>query len=243
MRRRVVTLASTLLATAVALAPLSAEAQQVIVRRGGTTVQQPPRTTRATPRTTRTPPRTPPRTTTVVTSRPARAVAVQPRRSSYEPSRSLTLSVGALRYEPQGDDNHPMAALRADWRLRRWLYSEFGASYALASLEPAGGDPAADEVNSSLVTATVGLRAELPWPYVRPYVGAAVGLFARFDGETDTSEGDDFVRPTFAVPVGVRIPLTSTLSLRGEARFRFDEHRDGASVPNVEQTVGLSFRF
>ena len=246
MRRRVVTLASTLLATAVALAPLTAEAQQVIVRRGGTTVQQPPRTTRATPRTTRTPPRTPrtpPRTTTVVTSRPARAVAVQPRRSSYEPSRSLTLSVGALRYEPQGDDNHPMAALRDDWRLRRWLYSEFGASYALASLEPANGDPAADEVNSSLATATVGLRAELPWPYVRPYVGAAAGLFARFDGETDTSESDDFVRPTFAVPVGVRIPLTPTLSLRGEARFRFDEHRDGASVANVEQTVGLSFRF
>jgi len=239
MRRRVVTLASTLLATAVALAPLTAEAQQVIVRRGGTTVRQPPRTTRAAPRA----PRTPPRTTTVVTSRPARAVVVQQRRSSYEPSRSLTLSVGALRYEPQGDDNHPMAALRADWRLRRWLYSELGASYALASLDAPNGDPAADEVNSSLVTATVGLRAELPWPYVRPYVGAAAGLFARFDGESDTSEGDDFVRPTFAVPVGVRIPLTNMLSLRAEARFRFDEHRDGASVPNVEQTVGVSFRF
>ena len=250
MRRRVVTLASTLLATVVALVPLSAEAQRVIVRRGGTVVrEQPPRpTTRATPRTTtRTPPRTttrtPPRTTTVVTSRPARAVATQPRRTSAEPSRSLTISVGALRYDPQGDDNHPMAALRADWRLRSWLYSEFGASYSLASLEPLVADPAADDVNSSLATATIGLRAELPWPYVRPYVGAAAGLFARFDGETDTSEGDDFVRPTFAVPVGVRIPLTSMLSIRGEARFRFDEHRGGASVRNVEQTVGLSFGF
>ena len=241
MRRRVVTLASTILATAVALAPLTAEAQRVIVRRGGTTVQQPPRTTtRATPR----PARTPPRTTTVVTSRPARVVAVQPRRSSSEPSRSLTLSVGALRYEPQGDDNHPMAALRADWRLRRWLFSELGVSYALADLAmPATATAPAEDVNSSLATATVGLRAELPWPYLRPYVGAAAGLFARFDGETDDRESDSFVRPTVAFPVGIRIPFSPQLALRAEARFRFDEHRDGRSVPNVEQTVGISLRF
>jgi hypothetical protein len=230
MRRRVVTLACTVIAAAVAFLPPAADAQRVVVRRGST------------------PPRTPPRTTVRTPARapaPAqRAHVVVQRRGELVPSRTLTLSVGALRYEPDGDDNHPMAALRADWRLRRWLYSEFGVSYALASLEVAGpDDPPEDDVNSSLATATVGLRAELPWPYVRPYVGAAAGLFARFDGETDTRESDSFVRPTVAFPLGVRIPFSPQLALRAEARFRFDEHRDGRSVPNVEQTVGLSFRF
>ena len=226
MHRRVVTLACTVLAAAVALAPSTADAQRVIVRRGGT----PPRTTARTPA----PPPTPAQ----------RARVVQQRRAELVPGRTLTLSVGALRYEPDGDDNHPMAALRADWRLRRWLFSELGVSYALADLSmPATATLPAEDVNSSLATATVGLRAELPWPYLRPYVGAAAGLFARFDGETDNRESDSFVRPTVAFPVGVRIPFSPQLALRAEARFRFDEHRDGASVPNVEQTVGLSFRF
>ena len=228
MHRRVVTLACTILAAAaaVAVAPPAADAQRVIVRRGAT----PPRTTARTPA---------PRPT------PApRARVVQQRRAELVPGRTLTLSVGALRYEPDGDDNHPMAALRADWRLRRWLFSELGVSYALADLSmPATATLPAEDVNSSLATATVGLRAELPWPYLRPYVGAAAGLFARFDGETDDRESDSFVRPTVAFPVGVRIPFSPQLALRAEARFRFDEHRDGASVPNVEQTVGLSFRF
>jgi len=226
MHRRVVTLACTVLAAAVAFAPPTADAQRVIVRRGGT----PPRTTARTPARAPTPAQ--------------RARVVQQRRGELVPGRTLTLSVGALRYEPDGDDNHPMAALRADWRLRRWLFSELGASYALADLTmPATATAPAEDVNSSLATATVGLRAELPWPYLRPYVGAAAGLFARFDGETDDRESDSFVRPTVAFPVGIRIPFSPQLALRAEARFRFDEHRDGASVPNVEQTVGLSFRF
>ena len=230
MRRRVVILAGPILAAAVAvLVPHTADAQRVVVRRGGTA--QPPRTTARTPA--RAPARTPTR----------RVEVVQVRRAQQAPSHQLTLSVGALRYEPDGDDNHPMAALRVDWRLRRWLFSELGASYALADLDPTPADPADEDVNSSLATATLGLRAEAPWPYVRPYVGAAAGLFARFDGETDTRDGDSFVRPTVAFPVGVRLPLTSQLGVRVEARFRFDEHLDGRSVSNVEQTVGVSFRF
>ncbi len=166
-------------------------------------------------------------------------------------SRQLTLAVGVLRYRPDGDDNHPMAALRADWRLRSWLRSELGASYAMAELDiPTEDGAVREDVSSHLLTATVGLLAEAPFPYFRPYVGAAAGLFARFDGESDDedaaggdAEGDSFVRPTMAFPVGVRIPITPRLGLRAEARFRFDEHRDGRSATNVEQTVGLSFGF
>ena len=163
---------------------------------------------------------------------------VQPRRSSYRPvaSRQLSLSVGALRYDRADDDNFPMAALRVDWRLQHWLRSEIGLSYALADIAVPGAPAGDDEINSSLLAATVGLQAELPLPYIRPYVGAAAGLFARLDEKG----GDRFVRPTMAFPVGVRIPFSSRLGLRAEARFRFDEHEDGRSAQDVEQTVGVS---
>jgi hypothetical protein len=144
--------------------------------------------------------------------------------------------VGALSYDRADDDNFPMAALRVDWRLRHWLRSEVGIAYALADIPRPGATAADDDINSSLLAATVGLQAELPVPYVRPYVGASAGLFGRFDEEG----GDRFVRPTMAFPVGVRIPFSSRLGLRAEARFRFDEHEDGRSSPDVEQTVGVS---
>ncbi len=230
MHRRLVLTAVTVLVGTSVLAPAAADAQRVVVRKGSTT------TTRTTQ-----PPRrsSPPRRVTT------RVVSTQPRRWEPMASRQLTLSVGALRYAPDGDDNHPMAALRADWRLRRWLRSEFGVSYALASLDVpvVPGAVEEEEINASLATATVGLLAEAPIPYVRPYVGVAAGLFARFEEDGEAYEGESFVRPTMAIPVGVRIAVSPRLGIRAEARFRFDEHRDGRSRGNVEQTVGLSFGF
>lgn len=218
MRRRFVLaiVTAALAATTLAATPDAAEAQRVVVRRG-----PPPR-------------------------QPVRSVVVRRDRDRFDrmPSRSLTLSVGALRLRDAADENHPMAALRAEWRLRSWLRSELGVSYALANLDVTPeGAAAPEEIDASLLTATVGLNAELPIPIVRPYVGAAVGLGARFDGDGETYEGDTFVRPMFAFPVGVRIPISPRLGLRAEARFRFDEQTDGRSMTNVEQTVGVSFGF
>lgn len=215
MPRRLVlaSIAAALAAATLAATPTAAEAQRVVVRRG-----QPP----------------------------ARTVVVRRGhdRDDRMASRSLTLAVGALRYRDGTDENHPMAALRAEWRLRSWLRSELGVSYALANLDvtPAGS-AVSEEIDASLATATVGLNAELPIPFVRPYVGAAVGLGARFDGDGDTVEGDSFVRPIVAFPVGVRLPISPRLGLRAEARFRFDEQPDGRSLTNVEQTIGVSFGF
>ena len=217
MRRRFVlaTVTAALAAATFAATPDAAEAQRVVVRRG-----QP--------------------------REPVRTVVVHRERSRWSsgPSRSLTLAVGALRYRDAADENHPMAALRAEWRLRSWLRSELGVSYALANLDvtPAGS-ATTEEIDASLLAATVGLNAELPIPFVRPYVGAALGLGARFDGDGETYEGDSFVRPIVAFPVGVRVPLSPRLALRAEARFRFDEQQDGRSMTNVEQTVGVSFGF
>lgn len=152
--------------------------------------------------------------------------------------RQMTLSVGVFRYDFADDDNYPMAALRSDWRLRNWLRSELSVAYAYADIDDAAL-PEADDANSHLLAATVGLNAELPWPVVRPYAGLAVGLFSRLnDGDED-----DFVRPTMAVPVGVRIPFSRRLALRGEVRWRFDQHPGGESAVNREHTVGLSFGY
>jgi len=153
------------------------------------------------------------------------------------PDRDITLAVGALDYDRGTDDLAPMASLRAEWGLRRWVRSELAFTYALADVPRP--DLGVDETSrSQLAGASLGLKAELPARYVRPYVGVAAGLFGRFDGD----DGEEFVRPSLSVPAGIRIGLGSA-SLRLEARWRFDEHKDGISVPSREFTAGLGFRY
>ena len=151
-------------------------------------------------------------------------------------SRQVTLGVGVLQYDLAGRETIPLATLRGDWRLSRLWRGELGLSYGFGDLPPAPGTGVvgADPVNAHVLAPTLGLIAELPTPYVRPYAGAAAGVFARFD------DGDDFVRPTLAFPVGVRLVLSPRVSLRGEARFRFDQQPTGVSAPNRELTAGLS---
>lgn len=152
------------------------------------------------------------------------------------PRRQLALMVGALRYDLEGRETVPMAALRGDWRLGSVVRSELGLAYGFGDVPRLPESSAAGPIGSHLLATTLGLTAELPTPWVRPYVGAAAGLFGRFD----ESGGRDFVRPTFAVPVGLRAQLGNRLALRGETRFRFDQHPSGASATNTEFTAGLS---
>jgi hypothetical protein len=150
--------------------------------------------------------------------------------------RQLTLGVGVLQYDLGGSETIPLAALRGDWRLSRLWRGELGVSYGFGDLPRAPGTVGAPGlVGAHVLAPTLGLTAELPTPYLRPYAGAAAGLFARFD-----DGGGDFVRPTFAFPVGVRAYLSPRLALRAEARFRFDQQPTGVSAPNRELTAGLS---
>ena len=159
-------------------------------------------------------------------------------RRDHIPDREITMSVGALRSDDD-DTNLPMAALRTDWRLRRWLRSELGVSYAIGSVDlPSGGAGAGGSRSVQLGTATVGLRAELPSRFIRPYVGVATGLAFR-DEESATS----YVRTTMAFPAGLRLLLSDRVSLRAEARFRFDRRRTGGEATGIEQTGGLSIAF
>lgn len=165
------------------------------------------------------------------------------RARDHAPSRNLTLAVGVLTYDFAGrsDDNFPMAALRADWRLARFLRSEIDATYALGDVADATAEDG--ERSTGLATATVGVQAELPFRYLRPYAGVAVGLFGRFDGDEAGSDGERSVRPTTAFPLGLRLAVSPRLAVRAELRFRFDQHDNNTTALDREQTVGLSFRY
>lgn len=171
--------------------------------------------------------------------RPARTIRFSVERRDRAPDREITMSVGALRSDDD-DENLPMAALRTDWRLRRWLRSEFGVSYAVGSTERPEGRAAISPDSKSLMigSATVGLRAELPNRYLRPYIGVAGGLVYR-----DEEDGARYIRTTMAFPTGVRVSLSDRVSLRAEARWRFDQRRSGGETVRVEQTGGLSVAF
>ena len=171
-------------------------------------------------------------------ARTVRSVRISVERRSPTPDREITMSVGALRSDDDSE-NLPMAAIRTDWRLRRWLRSEVGVSYAIGSTERLeNGVIPADERTLQLGTATVGLRAELPARYLRPYVGIAAGLAVRAE-----EDGAKYVRTTMAFPAGVRVVLSDRVSVRAEARFRFDQRRGGGEAYRVEQTGGLSVAF
>jgi hypothetical protein len=152
--------------------------------------------------------------------------------------RYISLMVGALNADFAEDRNFPMAALRADWRLTRLVRAELDATYALVEVARPPGS-ADEDANSNVFTSSLGVQAELPLDIVRPYVGAAVGLFGRFDQEG----GRRFVRPTHAFPLGLRVMVSPRLALRGEVRWRFDSSPSGASSVDREHTAGLSFSY
>jgi hypothetical protein len=157
-------------------------------------------------------------------------------RDAFAPRRQLSLQVGALRYDQNGRETIPMAALRGEWRLTRLLRGELGGAYGFGDLPRVTPAAGAGLVQAHALAATVGVLGELPTPVVRPYAGVAAGLFGRFDERG----GERFVRPTVAFPVGVRAYLSPRLALRGEVRFRFDQIPAGSSATNTEFTAGLS---
>jgi hypothetical protein len=156
--------------------------------------------------------------------------------------RAVSLLAGGFTYDYAGDGTFPIAALRLDRRISGRLVSEVGVSYArvdVTLVEETATDPLPREARSNIFAATVGLQAELPLRHATPFVGIASGLFGRFDPEG----GDRFVRMTTQFPIGLKVPLGSALGLRGEARFRLDEHQSGSSAADTELLIGLSWSF
>ena len=147
------------------------------------------------------------------------------------PRRSITLQAGGMVTDYYDDATAPMGALRADWRLRNWLRSEVGASYARAESGTQGA------VNVAGVA--VAIQAELPTNLVRPYVGLGMGIHGTFEPEG----GDRYFGPSNQAMAGLRVRLTDRVGLRGELRYRMDAGQSGGYADNMEMTGGLSWRF
>jgi hypothetical protein len=161
--------------------------------------------------------------------------------AAQAPERTLSVMTGGFQYDFGGDATSPIATVRLDRRLSNNFVAELGVSWALAKVDIVDNtvpEPTVAEGRSSLGTATVGVQAELPLGPVRPYVGIAAGLFGRVD---HPEHGDRFLRTTMAFPVGVRWPLGDRLTVRGEARVRFDEHQNGASAFDNELLFGFGW--
>lgn len=170
------------------------------------------------------------------------ALAAAPAAAQTAGGATLSVQGGGLMYDREGDGTFPMAAVRVDWALGRYVRAEVGGSYARPSttayrpiaqnvLEPY-------ESHSTLTTATVGVQAQLPTRVASPYVGIATGLFGRFDAEG----GDRFFRPTQEVMAGLRVPVARGVGVRGELRLRLDQHQDGGTANDVEHTLGVTIR-
>ncbi|WP_420128607.1 outer membrane beta-barrel protein [Longimicrobium sp.] len=155
---------------------------------------------------------------------------------------TLTVQGGGLSYDREGDGTFPMGAVRVDWALNRYVRAEVGGSYARP--ETTGFRTIGQNLtepfdsHSNLMTATVGVQAQLPTRIASPYVGIATGLFSRFDAEG----GDRFFRPTQEVMAGVRVPVRGGIGIRGELRYRLDQHQDGGTASDMEHTLGVTLK-
>jgi hypothetical protein len=157
------------------------------------------------------------------------------------PRRSVTLMLGGFGTDVSEGRTFGIAAARADWRLSRWLLAETGLSYARGEVEMAnhsGGTPTFSMETTGLGTATVSVQAQLPLPYVQPYIGIATGLYLRLD----KPGGHRFLSTTHEFPAGVRVPLTERLGARAEVRLRYDQQQFSGQELGAETTVGLRLR-
>ena len=157
------------------------------------------------------------------------------------PRRAVALLLGGLATDVSEGRTFGIAAARADWRLSRWLLAEAGVSWARGEVETAdysGGTPTYSMGGTGLGTATAGVQAQLPLPYVQPYVGIATGLYLRLD----KPGGHRFLSTTQEFPAGVRVPLTERLGARAEVRLRYDRQQFEGQELGAETTLGFSLR-
>jgi hypothetical protein len=156
---------------------------------------------------------------------------------------TLSIQGGGFMYDREGDANYAMGALRLDWPVSRYVRAEVGGSYSrptttLVREIDVYHTMQAYEARTNVMTATVGVQAQLPTRLASPYVGVATGLFGRFDPDG----GDRFISPTQEFLAGVRVPVSQRIGVRGELRFRFDQHHNSGTSSDLEQTVGITVR-
>jgi len=172
----------------------------------------------------------------------ARAVDAQAGHWPERENWTLTATGGVLDWE-FADQNFSMGAIRFDRPLSKWIRFEVESSLARVEVQSLEGvfDPDGAVEKSSLATVSIGFQGRYRTRFVEPYVGLAVGLFARRDDDDNNVRSN---QTTFAVPAGLRVFLTNQIGLRAEVRMRRDQTAFGiSSETNWEKTLGISWTF
>jgi hypothetical protein len=150
-------------------------------------------------------------------------------------TREASFAVGASQFDASGTGTAPIAAIRAATPLvGHWMLGEVSFSYA--SL-----DEQFSTTNTRVGVGEAQLQGQYPATRVRPYVGLGGGWLHYFNNAAGRPE----TTPTVSGSVGLRMPVASSLMLRGELRLRSWKGGGSSGFVNsaAEFTAGLGFRF
>lgn len=155
---------------------------------------------------------------------------------------TVTPTFGVLDWD-FANENFPMAAVRFDRPISKWVRFEAETSLARVEVQELDGffDPNGEVEKGSLAALTIGFQLRYRTEHVEPYAGLAFGLFGRRD---DDEEGVRSNQSTYSFPAGLRVFLNDKIGLRAEVRLRRDKAVFAADrETNWEQTLGVSYTF
>jgi Outer membrane protein beta-barrel domain len=154
---------------------------------------------------------------------------------AQKPVREISLAVGASQYDASGTGTAAVGALRYSGPIAsNWLLGDLSILYA--SL-----DEQLSSTNTNLGVVEGQVQAQLPFNSVRPYIGIGGGWLHYFSN----AAGRPATVQTVSGSVGLRVPVATSLVLRGEMRLRaWESGGDGGYHNNAaEFTAGLGFAF
>ena len=151
-------------------------------------------------------------------------------------TREVSFAVGVSQFDASGTGTAPMAAIRgAAAVVGRWMLSEISLSYA--SL-----DEQFSTTNTRVGVGEAQLQAQLPATRIRPYFGLGGGWLHYFNN----AAGRSATTPTISGSIGLRMPVSSALLVRGELRLRSWKTGGASSGFHnnaAEFTAGMGYAF
>jgi hypothetical protein len=109
------------------------------------------------------------------------------------------------------------------------------------SLSYASLDEQFSTINTRVGVGEAQLQAQFPATRVRPYIGVGGGWLHYFNN----AAGRPATTPTVSASAGLRIPISSSVLVRGELRLRSWESGNNSGFNNNagEFTAGLGYAF
>ena len=153
---------------------------------------------------------------------------------AQSPLREISFAAGIGQFDASGTDAGPLAAVRlAAPLVSQWLLGDINFSYA-------SFEEQFTESNTHVGVGEAQLQAQLPATHVRPYIGLGGGWLHYFNN----SFGRGATNPTISGSIGLRVPVSPSLLVRGELRMRTWRRNDsGYHNSAAEFSAGMGYAF